>query len=358
MGSASDLVGFAFEVTGAEAERLPARIVEALQSKAVQDAIKNALDQQAKKLLAAQTSPKPADPKLAETVAKNLGEATFTAVSKEVQRAIEQSSGVKKLQEDAKQVLKNFECSPVGVWVNQNRTLVYVVGAVLALAGGAAMYFTKSGDDVAKFVEGKGKTFKLGTIEIKGQLTQFKPSSQTVGVEVGASGNWKWLKADLKIAGTAVGTDGKVTADGKIVVPLSGQLSAVTFGKIDLGRLPNSPEPRQLQLSQQAPTLSRFNYSAAAGLTFKNDSLSLELLALVDNGKPGGSFTTSYNQTWGDWRFQAGAGVQVKPGMYSGQGTLGLSNAGKRFPMGFNLAGQLNNQGVYSITGNLELRFF
>lgn len=356
--SASDLVTLAFDVSGNEAERLPERILEALRSADVQKAIKAALEREAKQLMAAQQAGKAPDPNQGEAVLKSLGEATLNATTAQVRKQIENAPQVKRLQSEAEQVLDDFKCSSVGVWVNENRTLVYVVGAVLALGAGAALYFTKAGDAVAKFAEGKGKTFKLGTIEITGKLTQFKPSSQTIGASIGVVGKWKALSGKLTLSGTAVGDKGTVSAEGKILVPLSDQLTAMASGRFEWGALPDSTEPRlRLRSSEPATGWNQYHYRVAAGLSFKNDVLTWDLLGVVDNSKPSGSLKATYQNTFGDWRVQGGLGVDAGPGNYSGRGTVGIVSTRKDLPLELNTAAELNSQGVYRVQTNLVFRF-
>jgi len=356
--STSDLVVLSFEVAGKEAERLPARISEALRSEDVQKAIKAALDKEAQKLIEAQESGKAADPKQGEAVLTNLGEAAFNAVSADVRKQIEHAPQVKRLQKDAKQVLEDFKCSPVGVWVNENQTFIYIVGAVLALGGGAALYYTKSGDFVAKFVEGKGKTIQLGKIEISGKLTKFQPSTRTVGASVGLSGKWKALNADFTLSGTAVGSQGTVSADGKIVIPLTESLTAMTSARFDLGALPGSNEPRLRLLPAQPQTgWNQYHYRVAAGLSFKNDVLTWDLLGVVDNSKPSGSLKATYQHTFTDWRLQTGVGVEAGPGNFSGRATVGLASRRKDLPLEINTQAEVNSQGVYRVQTNLVFRF-
>lgn len=348
----------AFEVAGKEAERLPERIAEALRSEKVQKAIKDALDQEARKLMEGGQPGQPPDPKRGETVAKELVEVSLNAVSASVRKQIEHSPQVRKLEAESKQLLEDFKASRVGVWVNENRTLVYVVGAVLALGGGAALYFTRSGNSIAKFAEGKGKTIKLGTIEISGKITKFQPSTQALGASVGVTGNLKNLKADFKLSGTAVGRQGTVSAKGKILVPLTGSLTAMTSARFDLGALPGSNDPRMRLLPSEPLTgWNQFRYQVVAGLSFKNSTLTWDLLGLVDNTRPSGTLKATYRTNLGDWRLQASGGINAAFGKVSTQGTLGLTSRRPGLPLEINAQGDLDSHGMYKVQTNLVFRF-
>ncbi len=324
--SASGLVAMAFDVAGNEIERSPERILEALRSPEVQKAIKSALDAEAKKLMAAQQKNAAPDPRQAETVLKDLGEATLNATTTQIRKEIENSPHVKRLRGEADKVLQDFKCSGVGVWVNDHHTLVYIVGAVLALGAGAGLYFAKSGDPLAKLVEGKGKAIKLGKIEITGKLTKFQPSTHTLGASVDVAGKWKALSGNFTLSGTAVGDKGTVSASGKILIPLTGHLSAMTSAQFDLGALPGSKDPRLRLLSSEPPGgWNQYHYRVAAGLSFKDHILTWDLMGVVDNNQPSGSLKATYHHNFGGVGLDATLGADINAkGVYTVQTNLVL----------------------------------
>jgi len=360
LDSTSQLVFLTLEITGDEASRLPGRILEALQSKEVQKAIETALLKEAKQLLTNQATGKAVESNSGAGFAQQVGKPSFNALSSDVRKQIENSPELLRLKKEAHDVLKDFQCTPVGTWVNENRTVAVIAGIALALAGGVAMYFTKRGDPLAKLVEGKGKKVKLGKVELKGTFTKFEPSSQTVGASLSLTGKWDALKTDLTIAGTAVGSGGSASADGSIQVPLTGSLSAVASGKFDLGAAKNGNEPRlRLRPSRPASGWNQFDYRLAAGLKYagegKDKGLSLEILAIVNNNQFGGRLTGKYQHSWTDWRLKAELSGEVGPAQQAVRGTLGLERMGA-IPVELNAQGKFDSQGVYQLQTNLVFR--
>lgn len=355
--STSKLVVLAFDLAGAEVNRAPARIVEALRSKAVQDAIRKALETEANRLLNDQGTGATPEGKNGADLAKNLGQAAWKAITGDVRRQIEESPGMRQLTTEAKAVLNDFECSPVGVWVNEHRTLLIVVGAVLALGSGVAMYFAQAGDPVAQFAEGQGSSFKLGSLEFSAKLTEFKPSTQTVGVSLGVKANWKPLQVEFKVAGKAVGADGSVSVDGKVIVPLAPRLQAVAYGRIDLASMSNSPETRHLTLA--GPAGLAFGYRAYAGLELKDNGFTLGLLAMVDNHRLGGSLAASYQGRLGGVPIRGSLFGQVGPAppRFSGANTLAPATGGGAWPWPPAGGGPAPPPVGYGVFGNLAVEF-
>ncbi len=283
LASAHETVVLGFELVGATAQNLPDLIWQALGSSQVQKAIRSALDEEAQRLLREHPEARfgetvPQDASQAQAFAKRLGERAVDAVESKVLSEVESSPEAKKLRKAAEQLLHDFDCSAMGVWVNQNRTWLYIVGGVLAVAGGAAMYIARWGDPAGQLVQGKAIQFNLGKLSLSGQLSRFEPSSRTVGAEITLSTDWTPAptgsqrgQARLTIAGLASGSNRKASADGQAVIPLGHHVSGVLSARLDLrDDLERGPTgtstPRLLTLS---PSL---------GLRMSDQGLSVNIL--------------------------------------------------------------------------------
>lgn len=325
LGSAQQLVALSFDLVGSEKDRLPERIAKALQSAEVQKAIADALETEAKKLQTKLAKEDKLSVEDGNLFAMRAGKKAASAVTDNIFKDIKAAPAYKEVAQQAKQVLTDFKCSPVGVWVDENRTVLYIVGSVLALAGGAALYYFKSGDAVAKFAEITTDPIRLGTIDFKFGVEKFEPSSRTVAVAVQASRKWSAVSADLKIAGMAQGADWGGSVDGKVIVALSPRWSLMGSAKLDLTSVSNTPEARRIALG--AGNAAYLKYQSVAALKFDGEKLDMEFRAVVENGVLGSSANIGYRETVSGFNIRASA------------------------------AAQADTNGVYSATGNLELRF-
>jgi len=101
----------------------------------------------------------------------------------------------------------SFDQSPVGVFVDDNKTTLIIVGVVAALAGGVAMYRARSGDTVAKaanLVPHLTPALSLGSIDISLDKFKFKPSDQRLEIDLKAKGKFSILDTQLKLSSTFV----------------------------------------------------------------------------------------------------------------------------------------------------------
>lgn len=352
--SSFELVALTIDLTGDELVRLPARLASVLQSPQVSNAIRKALDQEARGLLKQYDKSggvRGADE--AKAFAGKLGKTALKVGSKELLRQIKNSSSVRKLKKEAGEVLDKVKASPVGVWVDKNK--IYIVCAVVALGvgGGVVMYYTKSGDKAASLVEGLSKSFKIGQITVKGALVRFQPSTRTVGAKVSAAGTWRGVKADLSIAGTLVGRSGQVTADGKIIVPLRRGLVATARGRVRAGDLPPSGAAGATTEARRAATDSITGwrvqeYSAALGLRFSDKGLSFDVLAQVKDGGVGGQALLGYKGRLGSLTYALSGSASIGPARLSGRGALGLPIGPPAKP---------GPAAAFSVTGSLAIGF-
>jgi hypothetical protein len=169
LASAKRVVRLSIELAGDEAERVPDRLARVLNSREVQDALRKALEEEGRKLLEEQleAAKKGTPPPLApdsEKVALAIGKGVYNAAPSEYLKLVKDSPQFKELEQAFDAVLKDFNCTPFGAWIERNQTVLIIVGAVLAVGTATAFYLTQTGDVVTKPLAGVGKEIKIGSL--------------------------------------------------------------------------------------------------------------------------------------------------------------------------------------------------
>jgi hypothetical protein len=120
-------------------------------------------------------------------VARAVGEAAGTTVLQNVQQQVENSSAYHDVQASLRRLEGAFRCSPMGVFVSENSTLLYIVASGLALGGATALYVTRAGDLPAgwatDFAARRLRSIRLGRLEVGTQALRFVPSERIVEVQ-------------------------------------------------------------------------------------------------------------------------------------------------------------------------------
>jgi hypothetical protein len=235
---AAETLVLGIELVGAEIDNLPSRLITALQSADVQGAIKKALNDFAlDKLKATPTTLSAQDGQdLAQAVAKAGGE----AIGQNVLDGITNSSHFQALDASLKDLTAALKKTPMGVWVDKNKTYIYIVAAGGVLAGAAAMYVTRSGDDVTKRVMPLIKDLSTSFTPI-GQLTlkagvesvTFVPSKRYVEAKTFVTAEWENIEVKLNLGVTAADRNVTVTAQGQILIPVTSGVKLTTGGSYD-----------------------------------------------------------------------------------------------------------------------------
>lgn len=211
-------------LVNAEIQDFDRQLVAALQSEAVQSALQNAVADLAKEQL---TQPRPTqlqqDPK---AVAQKIVAASGKALEDELLAQIQRTPKYQALEKSAQSLVDTLKCSPTGVWVERNKTWLYIVGIGSAIAGAFALYRARAGDPVAvpamKWLgEQEMKFVEVGKIQFSGALTQFQPSRRTVGARIKATGNWTGFKVELSVEGVAADQDLKVVGRSQVIIPVT-----------------------------------------------------------------------------------------------------------------------------------------
>lgn len=204
---AIDLVGW----SAANSHRLVERVLE---DKKVQEELAAELKKVGEELMKEQTAGKSLS--IGSTVGK-IGATAGGVLKKPVTDQVKQSPEYKKMDSSLTQMKCAFDNTPVGAFVNENKTLLIVIGSVAAIGGGVAMYYTKAGDTPAKglkLLPTLLPTFSIGAIDLSVKNFKFKPSERKIATDVMAKGKWNGVKANLQL-GATFANDAIVRASGK-----------------------------------------------------------------------------------------------------------------------------------------------
>ena len=186
-------------------------IAQAMRQKEVEKTIKKAVDAETKKLLEKQLKG-PVAPDTAKESLKKVGEKVGEAVT-----------------EDAKNKLGRWaECtwkhSPLGIWIDENQWVMYIVVPVVIGAGAGAtgyMYHARVGDTPANLgtsILKKHLKYKpLGNLELGVEGLKFVPSKRDVELKFFSTVDWKPFKAKFTLGGgTHDGNLSKLNASSEL----------------------------------------------------------------------------------------------------------------------------------------------
>ena len=208
-----------------------------------------------------------------------MGSAAAGVLQKPATNEIKNSGKFKKLETSLTQTKCAFDNTPVGAFVNENKTQLIIVGAVAAIAGGVAMYYTKSGDVPAKALKllPELSLLTLGAVDLSVKNLAFKPSEQKVGADVKASGKWTNVKANFQLGATFASTSLlRVAGSGSLILTFDPDWRGTASGGFSWSR-------------ENAETRPILTGSAAVGVRRKltnNANLTLQLYGnYVDNEK-------------------------------------------------------------------------
>jgi hypothetical protein len=201
------LVVLAFDLLDSEVARAPERLIQTFKNPALLKAAENAVLSFAKS-----RSPTASSQLTPEEIGKlqsSIVDGVKTAATEAYLKQIKESSKFKALEKQ----LKNFEdaakSSAIGVWVDHNKGILYVVGAVLAVGAGVALYITKPsgkiyGMGIRELEKLKFEVLKVGTLK-SGQVNLgigniiFDPTADRYGGKVTGKIAWEQLKIDLSL---------------------------------------------------------------------------------------------------------------------------------------------------------------
>jgi len=242
LDAVNDTVLMGVQVTGSAIKDVDTHLKQALQSPQLQNAIKSTLEEIAKKKLGSvpvQFSEEDSK-KLIGDLSKKGAEALGESVKEQIQKTPE----YKELERRAQKILGALKCSPTGVWFDQNKMVLYILGAGVLVAGATAMYVARAGDPVTEPLTSLIKDKKIrvpipGNLEFSASGFKFVPSKREVDVDLSLSGQWKTVKADLKVNVQVVDNSVQASASGAVVIPF----------RMGLIRAEGSFDPRNPQVA-------------------------------------------------------------------------------------------------------------
>lgn len=264
------LVLLAFDLLDSEIARSPERLIQTFKNPALLKAAENAVLSFAKS-----RSPTASSQLTTEEIGKlqsSIVDGVKTAATDAYLKQIKDSSKFKALEKQ----LKNFEdaakSSAIGVWVDHNKGILYVVGAVLAVGAGVALYITKPsgtiyGMGIRELEKLKFEVLKVGTLK-SGQVTVglgniiFDPTAERYGGKVTGKIAWEQLKIDLSLQiVTANAKAPEVTSEVGVKY---GVISLTAANKVDLTK------PKVDLTLRLSANKDRFGLSVAANIKDDN----------------------------------------------------------------------------------------
>ena len=308
-----DTVVLAFQLLDKSIASSPKLVIEALKSSQVQTALTSSLQSIAKGKL--QDAPVQFSAEDARKLSESLRDTNLKGFKDGLLGQVKKSPEYQRLEKSAERIAEALKCTPVGVWVDKNEGLVYVLGGGLILGGAVALYVTRSGDAVTNPLVGlikdkKPKVKVLGNLELSGSLLKFVPSSREIELNAQAVAKWEKLEVELNITVHTVNEKIEATGGGKVVLPFSG-------GQMRLEGTYNARDPKV------AP------FSLGLGLQLNPKGVRIDILGRM--------------QFQGDLR-PSGGSVDLRVG------------PSRKFPFGIGATGKVE-QGNGTILGTLDFPF-
>jgi len=242
-GAAHRVIVLAFDLVDSQILEFPAELKKALLSPQVRDSITTTLLHFAQSKMGPQTAPvSNAD---GQKLLTDLGKGISDGISKDLLEQIKRTPEYKRLAGEFKEFEEAAKSSSLGVWVDENKKILYVVGAALVVGGATVLYVTKTGGPLVNTavdpLKGKEVEFlRVGTLKIAAGLWDFKPDARILGGRVSVAKKWEKVSVDLKFGLLAKGSqvqqwDGSATVKtGPLTLATTGggmpQLGQVNFG--------------------------------------------------------------------------------------------------------------------------------
>lgn len=272
------LVVLAFDLLDSEIQRSPERLAEILKSPVVLSTAQKGLLSFANAKLKSQTTQ--LSPEDIQKL-RSIGDDVLSKAADEYFKQIKKSSNYKALEKQVDAFKAAASSSALGVWVDQHKGIVYVVGAALALGAGAALFVTKPNNGAVtlglqQLEKLKFEVVKLGALKLGVGGIVFDPTAELVGAKLTGKLKWDKLKLDLSL---------QVVTKSAAIEKVEGEVM-VQYGSFELSGIVKKDVTKptvDLNLKLSA-TDDRFNVSVAAQ---------------VKDGQFGGSASAGYKITKG-----------------------------------------------------------
>lgn len=293
---------------------------EALKNAKVQKAILAALRNEAETLISANLSGKPLNGAAARSFLGPIAKAAQPALIEQIKKQkeyAEASAGLKKLK-------CAFDEAPIGAFIDDNKTLLVIVGVLVGASGAVVLYHFRAGDIPAKGLSAltnlAAKKIAIGDVSFGVKGLDFEPSKRNIsGAATFSAGKAKSIKTTFTVK-TAIkaGNLNALSVSDNVVVSLSD--STKLSAKAALG------------LEDSKPT-----YDMVLKISYKHDAFKLDLSAYTrgigieqtigTRAKAGVDFDSSRVLGWGSrTSVEATATMATTPsGSGSGSIQIGLS---------------------------------
>ena len=308
LDAAGNTIVLAFDLAGSEIVNMPDQLAAALQKQDVQSAIQLVLANFA--LNRQQTGTTAVSDAEAKQLATDLWNKAGGKLTGSVLEQLKQTPEFKKLDKSLTDLEQALKTSPLGVWVDNNKAILYVVGAGLAIGGAIALYVTKTGgtviDTPLSQLNGKPvRIFKVGGFSLSGQMLSFKPDTREIGGALAGTETFSKVQVTVQLGVIATGSNVK-QVDGKVVI----KTKDITFGITGTG----TPAKNTVNLGLS------FGLNGSGGLS----PLTIGVTGVLKDGKFTGGGVT------GDWQLNKTTTIGVQ-GSSSGGETKGVVLFSKRF---------------------------
>jgi hypothetical protein len=234
LDATSNTVVLAFDLSDPRIADMPNELSRVIHGPFVQSAIRKALVELA--LARQRLGTSTISDKEACRFAGALAGGVAGAMGADLFDRIRQTPEFVSVEQSLKSLDETLKNSPLGVWIDRNRGVLYVVGAGIAIGGAAALFATKTGGSVlnvpiTRLATKPLKVFNLGSFSLAGQIVSFQPRTQTVGVALVAMEQLERLQVGVQLG--VVATGGAVEqVNGKLVFKTQDvSLSLIGTGK-------------------------------------------------------------------------------------------------------------------------------
>jgi hypothetical protein len=358
----TDLLVMSVRIIGSTPQTATKVLEAAVNDKKFLDAVEAELKNRAQELLKASSgggTPITGEQvqKVGEKLLSGLGDVGKTQFKEAVISAAKQTSEYQLLEAGIKRVETAFKNAPIGVWVDTNKSLIIIIGAVAAIGTGLGLYLAKAGDSITQPINGFARAIEIGTLTLTPQLTTFVPSERRVGV--GIRGDWKFdrLTWSANLTGTSVPGAATGKAEGAVRYVIGQELKLHLSGSIE----GTHGDPKLLD-PKFKPTLSGQRLypgtgRLALGVDYNKDGFTLAILGSVTPIAVDLTTSVGYSRMYGRTAISfEGAGVVSQRGLSSLRAGASLTSKQPFGEVGARLSTSVAPTGGWGTFLTLEIR--
>ncbi len=344
--AAANTMVFAFQLTEKQIADFPAELAKAIESTQVRSAIKSALLSYAKQRQ--QQTARIMSDRDGTQLLNSLATGVESAVERSVLDQVKKTHEYLELDKSFQDLRTAVERSPLGVWVDREKNILYVVGVSLLIAGSAALYATKTGGPVItkaiSQITGKPrKVLELGKFTLQGNLVRFQPNNRTVELDLIGSEKLERVSMSMQLGVLANGAN-VTKLHGKLVVktddmslniagdPIRKSLNLglsvkvegnKAYGPLTIGLAAAFQEKKSSELKLNAGMTTRSGLDIGLGAALKEKKPELQLNA-------GMTTRSGLEIGLGAALKQKKPELQLNAGMATGAGQFGLTGSARQ----------------------------